>query len=84
MVQFVKTLAQLSAGILSASLAVPVYSYYVHGRLDLFNKYDSVRPDEIHKSSSLDDINDNESDDENPSDEAQHSSNEDNDDVQSQ
>ena len=30
--QFIQTLAQLSAVIISGSLAVPVYSYYVKGR----------------------------------------------------
>lgn len=34
MTQFIQTLAQLSAGVLTAVFAVPVYSYYVKGNLN--------------------------------------------------
>ena len=33
MTQFIQTLAQLSAGVVTAVFAVPVYSYYVKGNL---------------------------------------------------
>lgn len=37
MTQFIQTLAQLSAGVVTAVFAVPVYSYYVKG--NLFREY---------------------------------------------
>lgn len=37
MTQFIQTLAQLSAGVITAVFAVPVYSYYVKG--NLFREY---------------------------------------------
>lgn len=72
MTQFVKTLAQLSAGILSASVAVPMYSYYVHGRFNLFDNKDQY--DELHKTSSMDSFSNDSEDDDNLSNEAQISS----------
>lgn len=43
MTQFIQTLAQLSAGVITAVFAVPVYSYYVKGNLfsvtNEFNEY---------------------------------------------
>lgn len=42
MVQLVKTLAQLTAGVLSASVTVPMYNYYVKNLLNIdTNKLDS-------------------------------------------
>lgn len=38
MTQFIQTLAQLSAFLTSSLLAVPVYSYYVKGRLQEYNE----------------------------------------------
>jgi hypothetical protein len=41
MTQFIQTLAQLSAGVVTAVFAVPVYSYYVKGNLFReYNEYD--------------------------------------------
>jgi hypothetical protein len=41
MTQFIQTLAQLSAGVVTAVFAVPVYSYYVKGNLfSVTNEYD--------------------------------------------
>lgn len=37
MTQFIQTLAQLSAGVVTAVFAVPVYSYYVKG--NMFREY---------------------------------------------
>lgn len=48
MTQFVTTLAQLTAGILSASVAVPVYSYYTRGTFTLSEYNDHYN--EIHNS----------------------------------
>ena len=40
MTQFIQTLAQLSAGVVTAVFAVPVYSYYVKGNLfSVTNEY---------------------------------------------
>jgi len=63
-VQFIQTLAQLSAGILTASVAVPMYSFYVRGNYNLFDPVtDQDQADEIHKSSVIEEDYDNESND---------------------
>lgn len=63
-VQFIQTLAQLSAGILTASVAVPMYSFYVHGNYNVFDPVtDQDQADEIHKSSVIEEDYDNDSND---------------------
>lgn len=63
-VQFIQTLAQLSAGILTASVAVPMYSFYVRGNYNLFDPVtDQDQADEIHKSSVIEEDYDNDSND---------------------
>jgi hypothetical protein len=62
-VQFIQTLAQLSAGILTASVAVPMYSFYVRGNYNLFDPVtDQDQADEIHKSSVIEEDYDNDND----------------------
>lgn len=51
MTQFFTTLAQLTAGILSASVAVPVYSYYTRGNFYLVDNQEHFN--EIHKTNSM-------------------------------
>lgn len=50
MTQFVTTLAQLTAGILSASVAVPVYSYYTGNTFTFGN---NEHYNELHQSESM-------------------------------
>ena len=54
MTQFIQTLAQLSAGVVTAVFAVPVYSYYVKGNLFReYNEYNEEINDIKEKSSNV-------------------------------
>jgi hypothetical protein len=63
MTQFIQTLAQLSAGVVTAVFAVPVYSYYVKG--NLFREYNEYNEEinDINKDKSSNVNNDDRSSD---------------------
>lgn len=69
MTQFIQTLAQLSAGVVTAVFAVPVYSYYIKG--NLFSEYNEYNEEinDINKEKSSNVNNDDRSTNSNTEDE---------------
>lgn len=77
MTQFIQTLAQLSAGVVTAVFAVPVYSYYIKG--NLFREYNEYNEEinDINKEKSSNLNNDDRSSNNNTEDENEETEQED-------